>query len=219
MAEAIAALGILASIAQLADYGFKLSIKLYTFNSTISSASSTISSISNDVSLTSTVLRELCQIIKSDDAHVVSENAILATKQTVDECLKIFGELDDALNKCLVRMGLDIGKNDEERKLRKGKGNVVLERLKWPFKQPKMDLLRSNLDRLKASLTLMLQVLSYARDVSSRYVYLPGAWWLYADALQEGSGIIIAIPETDHRKPGSLRTRNETEILRPAACA
>jgi hypothetical protein len=169
MAEAIAALGIIASIAQLADYGFKVSIKLYTFSSTISTTSTTIS-ISNDVSLTSTVLKELCQIIKSDDAHVVSKNAILATKQTVDECLKIFGELDDALSKCLVSMGLDKGEKGESGemgKLRKRRGNVV-ERLKWPFKQPKMELLRSNLDRLKASLTLMLQVLSYARDVSNR---------------------------------------------------
>ncbi|KAF8847557.1 hypothetical protein BDZ45DRAFT_811492 [Acephala macrosclerotiorum] len=144
MAEAIAVLGIIASIAQLADYGFKLSIKLYAFSSTISTASMTISSISNDASLTSTVLKELCQIIKSDDAHVVIENAIRATKQAVDECLKILGELDNALSKCFA------------------------ERLKWPFKQPKMELLRSNLDRLKASLTLMLQELSYARDVSNR---------------------------------------------------
>jgi hypothetical protein len=47
-----------------------------------------------------------------------------------------------------------------------GRGTIALEKLKWPFKQPKMELLSSNLDRLKASLTLMLQVLNYARDVS-----------------------------------------------------
>ncbi|CZR63652.1 uncharacterized protein PAC_13549 [Phialocephala subalpina] len=192
MAEAIAALGIIASITQLADYGFKLSIKLYTFSSTISTASTTISSISNDVSLTSTVLKELCQIIKSDDAHVVSENAILATKQTVDECLKIFGELDDALSKCLVSVGLDKGEKGESGemgKLRKRRGNVV-ERLKWPFKQPKMELLRSNLDRLKASLTLMLQVLSYARDVSNRNEA--------ASSLQYQKQIIESLARSEH---------------------
>lgn len=55
---------------------------------------------------------------------------------------------------------------DGKRKVKMG--TVPFEKLKWPFKQPKMELLRSNLDRLRASLTLMLQVLSYARDVSKR---------------------------------------------------
>ena len=156
MAEVIAALGILASIAQLADYGFKLSIKLYTFSSAVSTADTSIRSISNDVSLTSSVLQELCRIIKSDDEHVVSETAIEATKQTVKECLKIFEELDKALEKSLGNLGK--GGVPEDGKKRVNRGTVMLERLKWPFKQPKMELLRSNLDRLKASLTLMLQV-------------------------------------------------------------
>ena len=55
-----------------------------------------------------------------------------------------------------------------------------------PFKQPKMDLLRGNLDRLKASLTLMLQVLNYARDVSSRWVVLYHSDWY-----------LISVPMTD----------------------
>lgn len=168
MAEVIAALGVIASVAQLADYGFKLSVKLYSFSETVYSADKSIKSISNDVSLTSTVLKELCQVIKLDDGHVVSENAILATKQTVEECLKIFSDLDDALTKSLSNMGKsDIGDSEKQRKA--NRGTAALERLKWPFKQSKMELLRGNLDRLKASLTLMLQVLSYARDVSSRY--------------------------------------------------
>ena len=156
MAEVLAAIGIVASVAQLADYGFKLSLKLYTFSSTVSSASDSIKSLSSDVSLTSTVLQELCLIIKSDEeSHVVSDTAIHATSQTVKDCLAVFEQLDEALDKSM--------KGIEE----KG-GKRVMEKLKWPFKQPKMDLLRGNLDRLKASLTLMLQVLSYARDVSSR---------------------------------------------------
>jgi hypothetical protein len=44
---------------------------------------------------------------------------------------------------------------------------VALKKLKWPFKQSKMELLRTNLDLLKVSLTLMLHVLSYARDISN----------------------------------------------------
>ncbi|KAK0105889.1 hypothetical protein ONS95_004402 [Cadophora gregata] len=156
MAEVLAAIGIVASVAQLAEYGFKLSLKLYTFSSSVSSASTSIKALSSDVSLTSTVLQELCLIIKSDeDSHVVSDTAFQATSQTVKDCLAVFKQLDEALDKSMKGM--------EERG-----GKRVVEKLKWPFKQPKMDLLRSNLDRLKTSLTLMLQVLSYARDVTNR---------------------------------------------------
>jgi hypothetical protein len=165
MAEVIAALGVVASVAQLADYGFKLSVKLYTFGESVYTADKSIKTISNDVSLTSTVLKELCLIIESDEEHIVSNNALEATRHTVDECLAIFQQLNDALDKSLGNMGM-LEKLDGKTKVKRG--SVALEKLKWPFKQNKMELLRSNLDRLKASLTLMLQVLSYARDVSSR---------------------------------------------------
>ena len=164
MAEVIAAIGIAASVTQLAEYGFQLSVKLFNFSQAVSAADQSIKAISNDVSLTSTVLQELCRIIKSDESHVVSSRAVEATQQTVKECLQVFEQLNDALDKSLVNLGLlELG----EGKAKLKRGTVAIEKLKWPFKQPKMELLRSNLDRLKASLTLMLQVLSYARDLSN----------------------------------------------------
>lgn len=162
MAEVVAAIGVVASVAQLADFGFRLSLKLFTFSKAVASADSSIKDISNDVSFTSTVLKELCQILQDDESHVVSENAVEATSQTVKECLVIFEQLNEALDKSLANLGM------LENKGKANRGKVALEKLKWPFKQNKMELLRSNLDRLKASLTLMLQVLSYAQDISSR---------------------------------------------------
>ena len=46
---------------------------------------------------------------------------------------------------------------------------VLLERAKWSYLQPKLQLLRSNLDRLKSTLLLMLNVITYARQVAGRY--------------------------------------------------
>ena len=165
MAEAIAAIGIVASVAQLADYGFKLSVKLFSFSRAVSAADESIKAISNDVSLTSAVLQELCRIIKSDESNVVSPRAVEATQQTVNECLQVFEQLNDALDKSLANLGK---LENVEGKAKVKRGTIALEKLKWPFKQPKMELLRSNLDRLKESLGLMLQVLSYARDLSNR---------------------------------------------------
>ena len=59
----------------------------------------------------------------------------------------------------------------------KRKGKVVLnavEKLKWPFLQPKMELLRGNLERLKSTLVLMLNVLTYARGLREEYVAVTG---------------------------------------------
>ncbi|KAG9233068.1 hypothetical protein BJ875DRAFT_496955 [Amylocarpus encephaloides] len=161
MAEVIAAIGVIASVAQLADFGFKLSVKLFSFSQAVSNADSSIKGISNDVSLASTVLQELCGILKADESHVVSSSAIEATQQTVKECLAIFKQLDEALDKSLGYLGAS-------EKGKPSRGRVALEKLKWPFKQGKMELMRSNLDRLKASLTLMLQVLSYAKSISNK---------------------------------------------------
>lgn len=161
MAEALAVIAVLASIAQLADLGCKLSIRLYAYSQTAATADESIKGISSDVSLTSTVLQELNSLLKADESRIVSSTAIEATKQIVAECLKEFEQLDNALEKA-------IGNSGVTSKAKAQRGMSTFEKLRFPFKQPKLDLLRSNLDRLKASLSLMLQVLSYARDVSNR---------------------------------------------------
>lgn len=57
---------------------------------------------------------------------------------------------------------------------RQGKGGKIVlsavKGLKWPFLQPKMQELRANLERLKSTLVLMLNMLTYARNVQIQYV-------------------------------------------------
>jgi hypothetical protein len=82
MAEALAAIGAVASIAQLADLGFKLSIKLFAFGEAVANADRSVKSLANEISLTSTVLRELGDVITSNENHV-SPRAVEATEKTV----------------------------------------------------------------------------------------------------------------------------------------
>ena len=44
------------------------------------------------------------------------------------------------------------------------------EKLKWPFKQTRIALLRTDLDRLKSNLNLMMNVMKHARDIHEREV-------------------------------------------------
>ena len=169
----MAELGIIASVVQIADVGLRLSIKLYTFGEIVASADRSVISISKDVSLTSGVLKELGQILDSDrETRTFSENAVQTADGIVKECLGVFQEMESILVKKLPALAHgDSG--DGRSGQRANKATVMLERLKWGYLQPKLQLLRSNLDRLKSTLLLMLNVITYARQVSGKYVSIP----------------------------------------------
>ena len=167
----MAELGIIASVVQIADIGLRLSIKLYTFGEVVSGADKTILSISKDVSLTSSVLKELGNVFESDeneDSVRLSVNAITTAEKAVHECLVVFREIETLIMKKLPSLSVP-------RIERVSRAGVLLEKLKWPYLQPKILLLQSNLDRLKATILLMLNVIIYAKQVSTRSAiyYLP----------------------------------------------
>ncbi|ETI28831.1 hypothetical protein G647_01283 [Cladophialophora carrionii CBS 160.54] len=155
MAEA----GLVATIIGIAGAGVKLSITLYTFAETVATASSEIKNVARDVSLTSSVLEQLGAHLEQDeDAKLYSGSAVETVKDVMTECEVVFQEIEGVLAKATDSVA--------KRWPRKG-GKVALsamDRLKWPFLQPKMALLRSNLERLKSTLMLVLNVLIYARD-------------------------------------------------------
>lgn len=149
MAEVVA---LVASVVALAGTGLKLSISLYTFAETVASADRSISHVAKDISLTSAVLTELSESLRDDKrSGVASSNAVRTADEIVHECSEVFNEVKAALEKATG----------------KGKGKISLGKFKWPFLRPKMELLQSNLERLKSTLTLMLHVLSYARSKKS----------------------------------------------------
>ena len=156
----MAELGIVTSIIQIADLGLRLSLRLYSFGETAARAHKAIVGISKDVSLTSSVLQELGEHLRKDrEAPICSENAIKTAEEIGRECLHVFQELDAALEKSLNRLG--VGGREKARWM-----SVLGERLRWPLLQPKMETLRSNLDRLRVTLLLMLNVMIYARQCS-----------------------------------------------------
>lgn len=174
----MAELSIIAAVAQIADVGLRLSIKLYTFGEIVATADRAVISISKDVSLTSGVLKELGQILEKDrKSRTFSENAIQTADGVVKECLEVFQEMDSILVKKLPSLGAG-RRNEETRAERPKRAMVLLEKLKWGYLQPKLQLLRSNLDRLKSTLLLMLNVITYARQVSEKYVLIARGWSL-----------------------------------------
>ena len=160
--------------------GLRLSIKLYTFGEIVASADRSVISISKDVSLTSGVLKELGQILDKDkETRTFSENAVQTADGVVKECLEVFQEMENILVKKMPSLAKGDGRHGKSGERTK-RAMVMLERLKWGYLQPKLQLLRSNLDRLKSTLLLMLNVITYARQVSGKYVCVARmvlCWW------------------------------------------
>lgn len=153
----MAELGAVASILQVADVGLRLSTTLFTFAETVASADKTVSAVSKDVSLTSSVLRELGKILDKghcDEAY--SDDAIDSAVAIVRECSDVFAEIDRMLIEKLPKLG-------SQRKGKASKITMALERFRWPYVQSKINLLQSNLERLKSSLLVILHVISLAR--------------------------------------------------------
>src|SRR4051812_24071593 len=98
MAEAIAVVGIIASLVQLADYGFELSVKLFSYSKAVSCAYRKIESLSNEVSATSTVLKVLGDILREDEANYINKTAVEVTQGLVKECFVVFKSLAKILD-------------------------------------------------------------------------------------------------------------------------
>lgn len=104
-----------ASIIQIADIGFRLSVKLVTFAETVASADQAIISTSKDVSLTSSVLKEVGENLKKDQSfRIYSENAVSTATAIVTECSEVF----QAMEKILVEKVPNISSNRRDQSSR-----------------------------------------------------------------------------------------------------
>jgi hypothetical protein len=156
-------LSVTASVVGVAGAGIQLATTLYAFSDSVLKADKSVRVIADDVALTSQVLSELGILLRTDSAErLVSLSALETADKTVKGCQECFQELNEAVEKLL---GKDKGK---ERDL--SGGMSVWNRIKWPLLEPKMRLLQANLERLKSTLLLMLQVITYARILSGEYV-------------------------------------------------
>lgn len=146
----MAEIGVVASVIQVAGAGLKLSQTLYQYADGVATADRRIKDIAKDVQLTSFIIEELANIFKLDSSStVLSEKAIKTADDTVKECSDVFKEINKAITKTQ----------------KSSLGKILL-----PFRDPKLELLRTNIDRLKANLQLLMQVLTHAHQIASQCV-------------------------------------------------
>ncbi|KAI8934405.1 hypothetical protein NX059_009140 [Plenodomus lindquistii] len=140
-------LGLVASVIQVAGAGLQLSQTLYEYADGVANADRKIQDIAKEIRLTSLVIDELGGIFRQDEtAKLISKSAVTTADETLKECSAVFSEIDATLAKS-----------------KKGK----MGRFMLPFRENKIELLRSHIDKLKSTLQLLMQVLVHAFQVSS----------------------------------------------------
>ena len=151
--------GIAAGALQVAGAGVQLANTLYKCAKNIRDAEKDIDLVATEVKLTSSVLENLATVLKRDDIHDLCSTALRADAQAaMDGCKTAFNELNSALTSVLNTRS-------------NGRTRISFSaRARWPLNKTKMATLQTNLERLKTTLSLMLDVLNLASKQTATYV-------------------------------------------------
>ncbi len=142
--------GIIASVIGVAGAGFRLSLVLNAVGCEIASAGMEIHSISKGVTLFSLMLKQVGQTLQSSDS-VHSSEALETAQEITNECQMVFDEIQDMLDKVTTRRGDGALSPSLQQKFR------------WCFKKGRVQYLLAQLESLKMSLLVMLQILQLGK--------------------------------------------------------
>ncbi|KAJ6006077.1 hypothetical protein N7451_004021 [Penicillium sp. IBT 35674x] len=150
-------LGVVASVIQVAELGGKLSVKLCTFCHRFKNANKSLKGLSKDIALTCNVLRQLGESLEQDNlATLCSPNAFETAQEVLRECEKVFQDLDHTIEQHY---------SDPSSKTRIERAT---KKIWFLMNEPHLDAMAGNLERLKSTMLLMLNVIIYAGQIRSR---------------------------------------------------
>jgi hypothetical protein len=142
--------GFAASIIQIADLGTKLSVKLFSFHRQIQNANQVIQHLSSDVALTCAILRELGDSLKQQ-SKLCSPEAHLTTRQMLKQCEEVLRQIQNMI--------------DESRTSGKSRWQQATSKIRNALNESDVNLVRSNLEKLKSTMLLLLNVIMFAGQI------------------------------------------------------
>ncbi|KAF2652587.1 hypothetical protein K491DRAFT_718811 [Lophiostoma macrostomum CBS 122681] len=148
----VEAVGLAASILQIAGAGTKLSTSLYNFARSALRADQEVEDIANDVEITANALDSIGRVFNNENTKsVITKEAVTHARSLIKRCEGVFKEIQDVVDKrrCTGKDG------------KKG-GLSALGKLSWPMKEQKIQLQRGRLESLKNSLIVLLHVIQLA---------------------------------------------------------
>lgn len=151
MAEAI---GLAASVAGLASLGATVSIGLYQVCHTMKHASDQISDMARDISLFASVLEQLSTVLETQESRL-RPTSLHLIKNVVDTTESIFDQVNPTI------------KPDK---------TTAKARFLWVVNKPKALELKTKIESLKSTLTVLLQTVAldtYLGEARTEYVQAP----------------------------------------------
>lgn len=146
------AIGVAASIIQVADLGTKLSVRLFSLYRRFKDADQALRDLSSDVALTCAILRELGESIEKDEqSKLCSEEAYRTLKSILSQCREVLEQIQNMI---------DYRNNSQKTPLQR-----MTEKIRNVLMEPSLDPLKSNLKRLKSTMLLLLNVIMYAGQI------------------------------------------------------
>lgn len=142
----------------MADLGTKLSVKLFSFYRQVKNANESIQLLSNEVALVSAILRELGDNLKDENASkICSDEAFRTLTRVLDQCRDVLGQIERV--------------TDNFNQPGKNRFQQVTEKFRLVLVDPALEPLKFNLESLKSTMLLLLNVIMYAVQIR-RYVRL-----------------------------------------------
>jgi hypothetical protein len=139
--------GIIASITRVAGAGFRLSLILNAVGCEVASAGIEIHSIAKSVSLFALTLKQVGATLQEPDS-IHSAEAINTAKEMKNQSELVFDEISEMLDK--VQKKDEYGNSTEP---------SLQQKFKWCFRKHRVQYLLAQLESLKLSLTVLMQIL------------------------------------------------------------
>jgi hypothetical protein len=156
-----AEIGIAASLIQIAGAAIQLTRTLYDFGSTTSAAREQVEYVGKNVSYYSDVLELLVEQFEHD-RPIHSGKAVDLAERLYDHSHDLFDRIRD-----LIPSG------------RRARDQIsFIQRIAWNFKKTKVDLLVGELERLKTTVQLLVQVLCAARQIRA-YEFVSRSFFIH----------------------------------------
>ncbi|KAH6892578.1 hypothetical protein B0T10DRAFT_295569 [Thelonectria olida] len=189
------AVGVAASLVQLADAGLKISISLFTFAETVKGANKTIRQISADISVTCGILTQLTALVEPKDSS--GEPQALFTPEGLEQvqlAVKTCEDVFDQLQSIVERAGKQLlGAKPSGQKIKLS----TSEKAKWPFLLPKIQELRADLFNAKSNIMVVLLIAQLATGEKAASRDRPSSLTLEEKRRLRATVVALRRPESD----------------------
>ncbi|KAL2391723.1 hypothetical protein ABEF93_000153 [Exophiala dermatitidis] len=153
-ASRMADTGAVASITGVASEAFRLSLVLNAVSCEVANAGLEVHSISKSVTLFAMMLKQTGNVLRSADP-VHSHEAVETAESIAEESTRVFDEINDMLDRLRTKQ------------VHGNSVPTIQQRFRWCFRKHRVTYLMAQLENLKLSLILMLQIIELGRLMAS----------------------------------------------------